>query len=150
MSADTSWCTRVCAGVTETQGSKPWNIYGDRAAPIFIWYEKSRLRRARGRPEKYTPVISLYLRPIRPSRLSPAPVHTPRSHPIRPFLFSKPGGLRPACFSRVPAAFLALPARQGGGGRTATAAFFHRGGGGPFYLDVLGFAESLNVASETC
>lgn len=66
MSADTSWYTRVWAGApVETQGSNPWNIYGDRVAPIFIWYEKSRLRRARGKPEKYTSVISLYLWPIR-------------------------------------------------------------------------------------
>lgn len=57
----------------ETQGSNPWNIYGDRVAPIFIWYEKSRLRRARGKPEKYTPVISLYLRPNRTPSLLPPP-----------------------------------------------------------------------------
>lgn len=66
--------------MTETQGSNPWNIYGDRAAPIFIWYEKSRLRRARGRPEKYTPVISLYLRPI---RSSVAPSHPRHPTPMR-------------------------------------------------------------------
>lgn len=64
------------------------------AASIFIWYEKSRLRRARVKPEKYTPVISLYLRSIR--------TPSPPSRFIRLFLFGKTRRFLCRAFSHDP------------------------------------------------
>lgn len=129
----------------ETQGSNPWNIYGDRAAPIFIWYEKSRLRRARGKPEKYTPVISLYLRPIRtPSLPPPLPVspsgpfysaHRPLSR-----VFARPYNVR---FHLALRLFSRWVAGKNGGGASFTARR-------SLLSSRRGSAESLNVASETC
>jgi len=138
-----------CGGAgRETQGSNPWNIYGNRAAPIFICYEKSRLRRARGRPEKYTPVISLYLQPIRSLPL----------RGIRPFLFGETVAHRRAfshrrscarAVSRPAPPSHSVPALAGAR-REKRRRVFHREEV-PFYLPrSVNPLESLNVASETC
>lgn len=66
MSADTSWRGFERGGAAPKPRGRTRGIFmATAAASIFIWYEKSRLRRARVKPEKYTPVISLYLRSIR-------------------------------------------------------------------------------------
>lgn len=73
MSADTSWCTRVWAGApAEAQGSNPWNIYGDRAAPIFIWYEKSRFAESSRETRKIYPPLFRFISGL--SGLLPSPV----------------------------------------------------------------------------
>jgi len=139
-----------CGGAgRETQGSNPWNIYGNRAAPIFICYEKSRLRRARGRPEKYTPVISLYLQPIRSLPL----------RGIRSFLFGETVARRrafshrPPCarvrFSRPASSFHSAPAFAGCTQGKTPARLSPREG--PLLSSrSVNPLESLNVASETC
>lgn len=151
---------RACvrAGMpAKTQGSNPWNIYGDRAAPIFICYEKSRLRRARGRPEKYTPVISLYLQPIRSHRCSLLP------DPSGPFYSANRVPLSSIASPRFRTRFLCVcgfPSRStvppslppSPDIRTQGVHAEKNGGASsiarkvPFYL---GARESLNVVKET-
>lgn len=75
MNADTSWRGFERGGAAPKPRGRTRGIFmATAAASIFIWYEKSRLRRARVKPEKYTPVISLYLRSIRTPSPPPPPV----------------------------------------------------------------------------
>jgi len=67
-------------------------LWQPRGSYFYLLREIARLRRARGRPEKYTPVISLYLQPIRSL--------PPRG--IRPFLFGETVARRRAFSHRRP------------------------------------------------
>lgn len=129
MSADTSWRGFERGGAGPKPRGRTRGIFmATAAAPIFIWYEKSRLRRARVKPEKYTPVISLYLRSIR----TPPPASHRRS--IRLFLFGKPDILSVARFRSCMRFLFA---------RRKTTVLLLREKEGSFYLHVEDLPRSL-------
>lgn len=169
MSADTSWCSEGLSGGDRNPGVEPVEyLWRPRGSYFYLVREIALAESSRETRKIYPryfalspaypalPSLTLFTPPsgaILASRSPPLALH--------PALFIQRALSRALCrvFSGVSVRarlfslfLLFVQHRQESGGvkKNDDGDVFHRERGGPFYLGAVGFAESLNVASETC